>query len=651
MNVLDLENIFGEKGPLSKILPYFEYRPSQIEYAQAVQKALSSKQIALLEAQTGTGKTLAYLIPALQAGQRILISTGTKALQEQLVFKDIPLLRETLGMEFDYVLMKGRMNYLCLLKHERVQTEPLLPDEESVEHFEQIQKWAAETESGDLAESGVPENAAVWKQLTISADACLGSKCRFFSSCFVFRLKQRAEEARIIVVNHHLFFADLSLQIMNSTSIFPPYDIVVFDEAHQLADVATHNLSIVFSERNFAELYEDLTKELKILRHREKVETAPAQDRARRLGESINSLFAKFTPLPQRARYDKYSITKIVENHQLAIDKIYVSLLEELARHVDKTEDMPQIFRRLAASQSSLAFLLQGDDDAYVYWAERNEFRQWTLQASPLDVSGVLSENLWPKLHSAILTSATLFVDRNCEPVKTELGLGTALEHCFPYNFDYPGQACMYIPKHVSDPTHPNFAEEAAQEISELVQISDGGAFVLCTSYGNLRVYERELRKLDFPLLVQGSRSKQALLKSFTRNKGSVLLATMSFWQGIDVQGDTLVSVIIDKLPFAVPSDPLIEAKIQYLRKHSKNPFFEYQLPAAVMMLKQGIGRLIRTSVDYGFLAVLDRRLITKNYGEVFLRNLPKMPVIHKLDDLKDAFEQRREKFIQYHQD
>ncbi len=650
MKLLDLENIFGEKGPLSKILPYFEYRPSQIEYAQAVEKALSSKQIALLEAQTGTGKTLAYLIPALQAGQRILISTGTKALQEQLVFKDIPLLREKLGLEFDYVLMKGRMNYLCLLKHDRVQTEPLLPDEESVEHFEQIQKWASETESGDLAEAGIPENAAVWKQLTISADACLGSKCRFFSSCFVFRLKQRAEEARIIVVNHHLFFADLSLQILNSTSIFPPYDIVVFDEAHQLADIATHNLSIIFSERNFAELYEDLSKELKILRLREKVETGPVQERARRLGESVNSLFAKFTTLPQRVRYDRYSITKIVENHQIAIDMIYVSLLEELARYVEKTEDMPQIFRRLAASQSSLAFLLQGDDDAYVYWAERNDVRQWTLQASPLDVSGVLSENLWPKLHSAILTSATLFVDRNCEPVKQELGLTSSLEHCFPYNFDYASQACMYVPKHISDPTDPNFPEDAAEEISKLVQISDGGAFVLCTSYSNLRVYEKELRKLDYPLLVQGSRSKQALLKGFTRNKGSILLATMSFWQGIDVQGDTLVSVIIDKLPFAVPSDPLIEAKIQYLKKRSKNPFFEYQLPAAVMMLKQGIGRLIRTSVDYGFLAVLDRRLFTKNYGEVFLRNLPQMPVIHKLDDLKTEFEQRREKFIQYHQ-
>jgi ATP-dependent DNA helicase DinG len=650
MNVLDLRNIFGEQGPLSKVLPYFEFRPSQIEYGEAVQQALSNKKIALLEAQTGTGKTLAYLIPALQTGRRVLISTGTKALQEQLVFKDIPLLREKLGMEFDYVLMKGRMNYLCLLKQERVQNEPMLTDEESVEHFEHIQKWAASTETGDLAESGIPENAAVWKQLTISADACLGSKCRFHSPCYVFRLKQRAEEARIIVVNHHLFFADLSLQIMNSTSIFPPYDIVVFDEAHQLADVATHNLSITFSERAFAELYEDLTKELKILRHREKVETGPAQDRARKLGESISSLFAKFTTVPQKVRYDKNSITKIVENHQIAIDRLYVALLEEIQKYVEKTEDMPQIFRRIAASQSSLGFLLQASEDSYVYWAERNEHRQWSLQGSPLDVSDVLAEHLWPKLHSAILTSATLFVDQNCEPVKEELGLASALEHCFPYNFDYGSQACMYIPKHLPEPTDPNFAEEAAQEICELVEMTEGGAFVLCTSYGNLRIYERELRKLEYPLLVQGSRSKQAILKSFTRNKGSVLLATMSFWQGIDVQGDTLVSVIIDKLPFAVPSDPLIEAKILYLKKHSRNPFFEYQLPAAVMMLKQGIGRLIRTSVDYGLLAVLDRRLVTKNYGEVFLRNLPKMPILHKLDDLKTAFEERKEKFLQYHQ-
>ncbi|MCI0613360.1 ATP-dependent DNA helicase, partial [bacterium] len=219
----------------------------------------------------------------------------------------------------------------------------------------------------------------------------------------------------------------------------------------------------------------------------------------------------------------------------------------------------------------------------------------------------------------------------------------------FPYNFDYQSQACMYIPKNISDPTDPRFAEEAANQIAELVQITEGGAFVLCTSYGNLRIYEKALRELDYPLLVQGSRSKQALLKSFVRNRGSILLATMSFWQGIDIQGDSLVSVIIDKLPFAVPSDPLIEAKIQYLRKQSRNPFFEYQLPAAVMMLKQGIGRLIRTTVDYGLLAVLDRRIVTKNYGEVFLRNLPQMPIFHKLNELKDAFEERREKFIKYH--
>lgn len=649
MNVLDLEMLFGPGGPLSKNLPYYEYRPSQIEYARAVQAAFEGKKIALVEAQTGTGKTLAYLIPALQTGKRVIISTGTKALQEQLVFKDIPLLREKLGIEFESLLMKGRMNYLCLLKQERLETEPLLPDQESVGHFETIRKWSGETDTGDLAESGVSESAPILKQLSISADACLGSKCRYYNQCFVFKLKQRAETARVIVVNHHLFFADLSLQILNSTSIFPTYDVVIFDEAHQLADVATHNLSIVFSERNFADIYDDLVKELKILRIREKMETGSVQDRARKLGESIASLFAKFIALPQRVRYDKYSITKIVEDRGLLVDRLYAALLDDLLNFVEKSEDMPQIYRRIASSQSALAFLLHAEDEAYVHWAERNDVREWTLQASPLDVSGVLAKYLWPELHAAVLTSATLFVDKHCEPVKQDLGLESALEHCFPYNFDYQSQACMYIPKNISDPTDPRFAEEAANQIAELVQITEGGAFVLCTSYGNLRTYERALRELDYPLLVQGSRSKQALLKSFVRNRGSILLATMSFWQGIDIQGDSLVSVIIDKLPFAVPSDPLIEAKIQYLKKQDRNPFFEYQLPAAVMMLKQGIGRLIRTAVDYGLLAVLDRRIITKNYGEVFLRNLPQMPIFHKLNELKDAFEERREKFIKYH--
>jgi len=253
-------------------------------------------------------------------------------------------------------------------------------------------------------------------------------------------------------------------------------------------------------------------------------------------------------------------------------------------------------------------------------------------------------------LESAILTSATLFLDGDPEKLKQDLGIDQSENHQFGYNFDYKAQACLYIPKHLPDPAHPQFGEGAAEEIARLVQITEGGAFVLCTSYSNLHNYERALRKLDVPLLVQGNRSKQVLLKSFLRNRGSVLLATMSFWQGIDVQGDTLVSVIIDKLPFAVPNDPMTEAKIQYLQKHGKNPFLEYQLPSAVMMLKQGLGRLIRTSVDYGILAVLDRRLLTREYGSIFLRNLPPMPIIHRLEDLRKAYLERRDRFVRYHQ-
>jgi ATP-dependent DNA helicase DinG len=645
----DPEFVFGPKGPLSKKLRYFEYRPSQVEYAEAVRDALNNKRIALLEAQTGTGKTLAYMIPALESGKRIIISTGTKALQEQLYNKDVPLLAEKLGLSFKYALLKGRSNYLCLLKYERLRSEPLLPDQDSIGHLEEIEAWASETESGDIAESGVPDHAAIWKQLTISAESCLGSKCRHFNSCFVFKLKEKAEDAQIIIVNHHLFFADLSLQILSDISVLPPYDIVIFDEAHQLPEIATHNLSIGFSERAFAELYQDLMKELQRLRIREKQDVESAQERARKLAESASKLFDKFTTLPQRLRYEQRSIARIVESHGLVLDQLFITLLQELLKFVDKSEDMPQIYRRLATAQSSLGFLLHGSDPAYVYWAERNDLREWTLQASPLDVSGVLKEFLWSKLHASVLTSATLFMDGNFSSIKTDLGIEKSLDRSLPYNFDYQSQACLYVPKHLPDPSEPSFAERAGEEIVKLVEITAGGAFVLCTSYANLKIYERSLRKLDYPLLVQGTRAKQALMKSFLRNKGSVLLATMSFWQGIDIQGDTLVSVIIDKLPFAVPNDPLIEAKIQYLRTKQRDPFNEYQLPFAVMMLKQGLGRLIRTGVDYGLLAVLDRRLLTRNYGKVFLRNLPQMPIIHNLEGLSEAFGQRRSRFAAYH--
>lgn len=646
---LDPEFIFGPKGPLSKKLRYFEYRPSQVDYASAVRETLSRKQVALLEAQTGTGKTLAYLIPVLESGRRVVISTGTKALQEQLFHKDIPLLNEKLNLPFKYVLLKGRSNYLCLLKHERLRNEPFLPDAESIGYLEQIQEWASHTESGDIAESNVPDSAEIWKQLTISAESCLGAKCRHYNSCFVFKLKHRAEEAQLVIVNHHLFFADLSLQILSDVSVLPPYDMVIFDEAHQLADVATHNLSIGFSQRSFGDLHQDLMKELQALRIREKQDVEAAQTKARRLGESVAKLFEKFTPLPQKSRYDHESITNIVEAHGNVIDQLFVGLLQELIRFVDKTEDMPQIYRRLATAQSSLGFLLQATDPAYVYWAERSEYREWSLQASPLDVADLLDRHLWSRVQSAVLTSATLFVDQKSESIKSDLGIRESLDRSFPYNFDYQSQSCLYVPKSLPDPAHPLFAEKAGEEISHIVEITEGGAFVLCTSYANLRTYEKFLRRLDYPLLVQGSRSKQALLKSFVRNKGSVLLATMSFWQGIDVQGDALVSVVIDKLPFAVPNDPLIEAKIQYLKKQNKDPFLHYQLPFAVMMLKQGLGRLIRTSVDYGLLAVLDKRLLTRNYGQVFLRNLPAMPIIHTLEDLGTAFAERRAKFVQFH--
>jgi ATP-dependent DNA helicase DinG len=646
---LNPEHIFGAKGPLSKKLPYFEFRPSQIEYAEAVRNVITSGKIALLEAQTGTGKTLAYLIPAIESGKRVLISTGTKALQEQLYHKDIPILQKKLGLQFSHVLMKGRTNYLCLLKYERAQLEPTLPDKESVRYFEEIRDWVPETDTGDISESPIAEDASLWKTLTISADACLGAKCRHYTPCFITRLKQRVEQAQIIIVNHHLFFADLSLQITNSYSIFPTYDIVIFDEAHQLAEVATHNLSLGFSERGVRELFSELARELQILRVREKQDVSESQNWAHKLNESISNLFDKFTTLPQKLRYDENSIGNLVQNNTVVVNERFNQLLRSLLNFVDKTEDMPQLYRRLAAAQSSLAFLLQGSEDAYVYWAERNDTREWTLQASPLDVSGALKKSLWPNLKAAVLTSATLFIDKDSGKVKEELGIQESLDHKFPYNFDYPAQTCLYIPKHLPEPTAPQFADLAAEEICKLVKLTDGGAFVLCTSFNNMRVYERYLRQLDHQLLVQGTRSKQTLLKSFLKDRGSVLLATMSFWQGIDVQGDALVSVIIDKLPFAVPTDPLMEARIQYLRKQKKDPFMDYQLPAAVMMLKQGLGRLIRTSVDYGLLAVLDRRILTKMYGKAFLRNLPSMPMIHKLDLLEQAFLERREKYLHKH--
>jgi ATP-dependent DNA helicase DinG len=649
-----MEEIFGKNGLIAKYHREYEFRPGQIKMAAAVLRAFEEKKHLIVEAGTGTGKTLAYLVPAIAAAlgqnKRIIISTGTKNLQEQLMEKDIPFLQKILPKKFTAAYMKGRSNYACLHRIKKAETQPILDSLDEFDSFQKVSRWSRESGTGDKAElTDLPENLSYWRDINAKGEACIGQKCAEFENCFITRMRQRAEEADIVIVNHHLFFADLNIRGNEFGRVLPDYAAVIFDEAHLIEDIAADYFGFQVSSFQIDELVRD-------------VERLPITDVA--LNRDLTKLSAKIIGLADqfwarfsqgRSQDGRFPLvqgsfaqrTKSGEIEATALGEAYFNLdttLERLETTLDRLKDdkseIESIVRRTRQTRFDLDFICTQAEKNYVYWLERRG-KGVFLRASPIDVSALLQDKLFDKTETVVMTSATLSSNGKFDFIKNRLGLDNTNSDSLlaPSSFDYQKQAIVYLPKAMPDPRAPEFLQHAANEIVKLVNVTKGHAFVLCTSNQSMNaLYELVSLRVDFPCFVQGSMMKSALLDRFKNTNNAVLFATSSFWQGVDVRGEQLSCVIIDKLPFAVPTDPIVAARTRFIDENGGKSFFDYSVPQAIITLKQGVGRLIRSATDKGVIAILDPRLRTKGYGRDFLNSLPRMRITAELKDVANIF-------------
>jgi ATP-dependent DNA helicase DinG len=629
-----IEDIFGAGGLLEKSHPGYEFRSSQLEMAKMVDEAFQKRQHAIIEAGTGTGKTLAYLIPAIRSGRRVVISTATKSLQEQLFNKDVPFLQKHFAPNLKAALMKGRNNFLCRTKVNQMEGQAVLKGIDEIDWFSQIRDWSKLTETGDRSElTFLPDDAELWHRIDARSDLCTGQKCSDFNRCFITAMHQRAQEADLIIVNHHLFFADLAIRQDDFGSILPEYSAVVFDEAHEIEDVASDYFGRRVSSYQFEELSRDTENMLRVLR----IEAGPVRKHLTRVRERGRSFFENFPEREGRFAFGAAERKTFLEKHHEAFDGVAAAVKRietELSAITPKPEEVITLARRAAELRRELEFLMESEEKSYVYWYERRG-KGVILTATPIDVSEILREKLFEQFDSVVLTSATLAVGSRFDYLKQRLGVLPAKEVVLPQEFNFREQALLYIPAGMPDVRHETFSARCAQEIVKLLEISQGRAFCLFTSYAQMRdVYQRVSGCVGFPLLLQGTAPKSVLLDRFRMTPNAVLFATASFWQGVDVPGAQLSCVIVDKLPFAVPSDPIVAARVRALQEDGRNAFAEYQVPEAVLALKQGFGRLIRSKTDRGILAILDNRISRMQYGRIFLESLPEYKTTQDLAEV-----------------
>ncbi len=629
-------DFFGPDGVLARAHPGYEFRSGQQAMSVAVRRRIESGGTLMVEAGTGTGKTLAYLVPAIESGRRVIISTGTRNLQDQIFEKDLPFLADRAGLSVPACVMKGRDNYLCRYRLTQFEKEPMLEDLGERPWIERIAAWSRVTVSGDRAEiADMPDRLRLWKDVNARADTCGGSRCPEYEPCWLTQMKRVAQDARIVVVNHHLFFADLAVRTAYG-SVLPDYDTVIFDEAHLLEEIATLYFGVQVSSAQF----EDLARRAEKLTA-QKGGPAKGGGGAAMLRDAGQALFDE---VRRGLRGDAGRIRFESAKHGGPdLEGEWAGLCEALDEVVRQSERLGRaeesgdtLSQRADDLRDAMTRVLDRRDPAFVYGVEQRGRTNVTLTAAPIDVSELLRTTLFESLNASVLTSATLAVGGRFDFFVNRLGLDQAQTQSVESSFDYPEQGLLYLPKGMPEPSRPDFIPKAIAEISALLEMTRGRAFLLFTSYANMeKVHAGLAATTSWPLLVQGEGSKIALVERFKETPGAVLLGTTSFWHGVDVPGDALSLVVIDKLPFDVPSDPLIAARIDRIRREGGNPFNEYQVPLAVLELKQGLGRLLRSSADRGLMAVLDPRLTTRRYGRVFLDSLPPYRVVRELEDCR----------------
>ncbi|MFN2512038.1 MAG: ATP-dependent DNA helicase [Pyrinomonadaceae bacterium] len=648
-----MQEIFGPDGLIAQAHPDYEYRAGQVQMAKAVMRAFEDRHHLIVEAGTGTGKTLAYLVPAVAAALggrgRVIISTGTKNLQEQLMEKDIPFLQSVLPKRFTAAYMKGRNNYVCLQRLNRAQSSPVLDGLDEVDYFEDVTQWSRESPTGDRSElAGLPEHLSFWRHIDARSDTCIGQKCPDFDPCFITRMRNRAQQADIVVVNHHLFFADLALRNSAYGNVLPDYSAVILDEAHLIEDVVSEYFGAQVSNYQVDDLVRDISA-VAIENAGVDREVTKTCLRVERFAENFWMGFrvgrgeeGRYPIVPgtfaNRSSSGEINPTPLGDLY-MALDGALARLETTLDALKDKPAEVENLVRRIRQARFDLQFIVTGADKKFVYWTERRG-RGFFLRASPIDVSDLLEDKLFGQVETVVLTSATLSSAGNFAFIRERLGLNKAEDLIAESTFDYQSQALLYLPPKMPDPRSHEWAQAAAAEVIKIVNASSGRAFVLSTSLAGMQsLYHLVMPELDYPCFLQGSASKGRLLARFRETPNAVLFATSSFWQGVDVRGEQLSCVIIDKLPFAVPTDPIVAARQRYIEDEGGSSFFEYSVPQAIISLKQGLGRLIRSTTDRGVLAVLDPRLRTKAYGRTFLRSLPPCRVTSRIDDLGCVFE------------
>jgi ATP-dependent DNA helicase DinG len=626
--------LLGPDGPFAREVANFTPRDCQQQMAESVEEAIADMQVLIAEAGTGTGKTFAYLVPALQSGKRVIVSTGTKNLQDQLFHRDLPRVREVLGARLRTSLLKGRANYLCLYRLEQTHKDGRLPSREQVAHLQAIRAWSRRTGSGDRGEfAEVPEDSPLWPRVTSTAENCLGAECPLFGDCFVVKARRAAQEADLVVVNHHLLFADLAIKQEGFGEILPGAHAFILDEAHQIPELAGQFFSTSITARQITELASDALAECgsvsgALAGLREPIEAiAPAVRRVRLVLDQ----------LPTKGGFAAVENLATAQTELHALEEALRKLAEALAAQAERSRGLANAHERAETLCQRLHTVLDGAAHETVQWYEVTP-HGFSFHATPLDLAPPLRALREQSRASWIFTSATLSVAGAFDHFARQLGLDDPVTTSLPSPFDYARQALTYLPKGLPDPNAPDYTERVVAAARPVLDAARGRTFLLFTSHRALRRAAEILQDSPFPLFIQGTAPRHQLLTEFRASGNGVLLGAASFWEGVDVAGEALSCVIIDKLPFAAPDDPVLEARLSAVRESGGNPFFDWQVPAAVIALKQGAGRLIRDVADRGVLMLCDPRLTTRAYGKLFLRSLPPMPVTRELGDVQEFF-------------
>ncbi len=656
-----MKKIFAEGGLLARNLPGFEPRLGQLQMAEAVQTVLEAgdgdsgeteggeqARVLLVEAETGIGKTLAYLVPAFLSGQRVVVSTATINLQDQILNKEIPLMERIFGKSAAALCVKGRQNYLCLYRWNQFRSSPQLSLVENTE-LTRIESWLSTTGSGDRAElSWLADGSPLWPKISAQSNQCLGSECPDAAACFITQLRKQAGAARLLIVNHHLFFSDLALRREGFAEILPRYQAVIFDEAHHLEGVASQFFGRHFSQYQLLDLVGDIERQADadlVVKKREAVVT-PARGLLQRL-ERFTQLFPA-----ERGRYPLADLLsahaswpEAVEGLAHGLEQMAVSL-SGLAPAGEAWNILSGRAAELAANVRQICLPPESDQRRFVHWYERRE-RTISLSATPVQIADELEKALYASVQSCIMTSATLTAGGDFAYLKERLGLAPQTETLQLHSpFDFVRRTRLFVPEaDFPPPPDPSYSARLCQQTLELLEISQGRALLLFTSFKGMDEMAAflETSSLPHPILVQGRSSRQALLEQFKKTTDSVLLAVASFWEGVDIQGESLSCVMIDKLPFEVPSDPVLQARMQAITEAGGKPFFDLQVPRAILTLRQGAGRLMRATSDYGVIAIMDVRLFSKGYGRAFRASLPPSPVVRSLEEVRHFFEQLEE--------